>query len=288
MVLREWRVDQPLSCNMFIKLDSVEVDKMKTRISVMLMAAIICGYMASGVVAQDSGYARGFEAYDSSPVFKVMNKGNENVTFQFNTEVSTGIVVVIGGVTNTFDAGTATYDTVAELAAAIEALTNSAGLKPLTVKYWCSLGTDTISNKVLTATNTIAASKHEWTDIGVWDTSTLLAYPVAVAPGDNPKVLKSIDGNVAGTGNITLDVYSCNMADNTQAKIGTWSVVSPIYVAGSMASISNVYSSDDVTMGIINMPVNVPVGRGEAVLVRASRATTATTGGVGITVELRK
>lgn len=251
---------------------------------VVLVGLLLGGY----AFAQDSGYARSFYGSNAAPVLKVQNTGVDQIKIIWGTAVSTNLSVGIGTSTQTFNTGVAAYDTVIEVAAAVAGSTNSAGEKPLKVEYWCSVGADSISNMVTTATNDIAPGNHEWVDVGRWDTTVHLAYMASIAPGGNPKVLTSIDGNIAGTGNITIDVYKHADGDDTQTKIGTFSYVSPVYVWAAITGITNLNTTDDVSPGVINLPVNIPVARSDGIVVKAARATTATTGGLGITAELRK
>lgn len=254
-----------------------------------MMAALTVVFLGGVCLAQDSGYIRAYNSEDAAPILKVQNTGSEKVVITW-TALS-NVVVIIGNTTNTtIDTGGASYDTVAELATAIAACTNSTGVKVLNVDYWCSLGTDSLTNNFAITTNTIASANHEWVTAGTWDTSTHLAFNTAIAPSDNPLVLQSIDGSVGGTGDITIDVYSHNRSDKVQTKIASWLYISPLYILdSSTAAMTNqITRADNVMPGVFNLTPLVSVSRSQGILVRASRATTATTGGVGITAAIRK
>lgn len=249
------------------------------------IVALMSFALGAGVFAQERDtYIRAFTTNDAAPILRVQNTGNELVTFKWT--VSSNLSVIIGTVTNT-----TTYiglsNTVSQTATGVKNCTNSSGDKVLNVEYYCSVGADTVTNLFKLSTNTIASGNHEWNDVGTWLCVSNLAYYTYIAPQQNPMVIESIDGNIAGTGNITIDVYKHKDSDDTQTKVWTHTIVSPVYVWASITSITNSNASDDVTPGIINLKPLISVGRGEGVVVKAARATTATgAGGVGVTARV--
>jgi hypothetical protein len=223
---------------------------------------------------------RTWHAEDAAPVFRVKNSGTEKVDMcvaatTFTLTITNGSCVT----TKTIDEST----TVADIAAAVEASTNSESKRVLSVDYDCSLATDIWSNEVVTGTTTIQANQHNYVDGPKWDTSACL-YFSAFYPGSDKggvgdvKAVARVFGDVGGTGNITLRGY----ADGTE--IYQRSIVSPQYVFGP-GGVTNT-ASDEVGTGIIDFTIDLPIAQTEGVMFRATRATTATTGGLGLVLDL--
>lgn len=234
--------------------------------------------IAMGTMANAES-VRTWYAEDSAPVFRVKNSGTEVVTL--NVAATTFTLTITNGstvTTKTVDEST----TVAEIAAAVEASTNSESKKVLSVDYDCSLAADIWSNEVATGTITIGANQHNYMDGPKWDTSACL-YFTAFYPGSDKggvgdvKAVARLFGDVGGTGNITIRGY----ADGTEIYQRT--IVSPAYVFG-VSGDTNV--SDEVGTGIVDLTIDLPIARSEGVMFRATRATTATTGGLGLVLDL--
>ncbi len=96
--------------------------------------------------------------------------------------------------------------------------------------------------------------------------------------------ITSIYGDIGGTGNITVEIY-LNQTQKYQS-----SVVSPVYVpaANTGASNSVIQAADEVSTGILDIPLYFNVGKDQDCLVKATRATTGTTGGIGVRTEVSK
>ena len=240
-----------------------------------VLLACLITLVASAVFAAD--YARVWTAADSSPAIRIKNGYTGNITLAV-TNATLGNVDVSDGTTASNIVVTA-LTTISQMAGYIAAYTNASGQKYLTVDYNCSLAADVCSNQLLQVTTTNAPGK--WATGLKWDTSACLfysAYLPAVEDGgtDGYKTLDSIHGDIKGTGNITLNVY----ADGV--KVYQKVVVSPTYVRGSEGSTTNVTTADEVGPAQILEKLAIPLGASEGVFVRAVRATTATTGGVGI------
>lgn len=222
-----------------------------------------------------------FNADGKSPVFRVKNSGNETVTITVASGADS-IVVTNGTIVTTIVPGTG-YTTVSQLAAAIEAATNSAGVRTLMVDYGCSLAADTWTGVVTAAQTTISPNNRKWVDGPTWITASnkfFNAYYPAFNKGGigNAKEVRKIHGNIGGTGNITIKGY----VDGTVVfdKI----IVSPIYVNSTTNGGLN--ASDEVGVACFDIPVNIPVGQSEGVMFRATRATTGTTGGIGLVLDV--
>lgn len=212
-----------------------------------------------------------YYAADEAPALRIYNgDADETLTVTISSGgAAADMTAVIGSTTNTID-GSGNDDTVAELAALFAACTNSSGSAALTVDTDCVVATtESTDGELLDGTYTATAGN--WVDIP-WDTSDVVHYDVYVpdsAAGGlrTPKLtLKNIYGSVTGTGAVTLSVY----LDGTLV----WQKNMP-----------EVYESTNNT-ATVALPVvpDIPVGD-KAVLIRAVRATTATTGMLGATFE---
>jgi hypothetical protein len=116
----------------------------------------------------------------------------------------------------------------------------------------------------------------------LWDTSNCLHYDVVANPGmgrDRPAGgvgIGSIYGDFTGTGNVTLSVY----VNRSRKFLKT--IESPVYVLG-VASATNVASTLIEPFIVFDTPL--VIGADQVGFVRAARATTATTGGIGCGIE---
>lgn len=258
----------------------------KTAISV----AVAVMALAVGIsFAEDINPAviKGF-AHDSSPAIRIKNGFNEVVKVEWAAGDSATNRVLVGSTVNTLACDGTKADQISEAAALFAAVTNSSGQKLLTVDYDCSLAADITSNTLANAANAVTIQPGDWANAVLWDTSACLFYSTYVpntkesGGGQTRLNLKDIFGNIGGTGNITLNVYEDG------SKVFEDVTVTPIYVAGAMASITNTFASDEVTMAQLlkkYQNINLPVSANKDVMIRASRATTATTGFIGTTVE---
>lgn len=215
------------------------------------------------------------EAADTSPAIRIYNGYTGTVSIVITTNgAGNNMSVTLDGLANALD-GSGNTDTIAELAAAITACTNASGQIKLVSDTLCSLGADSTDGELLNGTYTATTGK--WLEIP-WDTSAALFYSVYV-PGQKydstrtQNTLKTAYGTVTGTGDVTLNVY----LNGTLA----WAKALPqTYALDTNGSPVAVSSAVDLPVDI-----DIPVGASQSVLVRAVRATTATTGMLGITVE---
>jgi hypothetical protein len=211
-----------------------------------------------------------FDAADDAPALRVYNSGTEAVTIQIYAGDNATNSVTIGSTVNTLDFSGAGADTISEIAADIAACTNSAGETVLIVDADCSLATDSTDDELLDA-QTISLGSKEWGEI-VWDTSVAKFYSAYVPDDDvrgairsNVKI-KQIYGNPLGTGDVTLSVY----LDGTLS----WQKLMPEVYA---------YSNNTASVSL-PIVVDIPAQK-KAIIIRATRATTATTGMIGVEVE---
>lgn len=208
---------------------------------------------------------------DTAIALRARNNGSENVVVNITTNgAGADMSVVIGSVTNTVD-GSGDTDTIAELAAAIAACTNSAGVAVLTVDQMCSLAADSTDGELMDTAVTITPGR--WGNIALWDTSDVKHYSVYLPDErtggpDGDRVLKKIMGDPGGTGALTVEVYK----DRTEVLQYAYPTNVPSGVAESLS---------------FELNPDIPVGRTGNVLIRASRASTGTTGNVAAGVELK-
>lgn len=220
-----------------------------------------------------------FKNADESPCIRIYNGYTGTLSVVIQGTGGTQYVATVDGLATTIAAKT----NVSLLASAIAAVTNTSGSASLIVDATVSLAADSTVANVLAGTYTALAGR--WVTIP-WDTSQCKFYDVAVSqgtwfdangralidpsrPANNPINVSNIYGQPTGTGDLTLGVYVAGSL--VWQKI----VTSPVYVLG--AGGTNV-AVDVVTL---NESVNIPVGGQQSLLIRASRATTATTGNIG-------
>ena len=236
----------------------------------LLMIALIA-LIGGGVFAAGGIY---FDVADDAPALRVYNGGTEAVTINIYAGDSATNSVTIGSTVNTLDFSGAGADTIVEIAADIAACTNSAGATVLTVDADCSLAADSTDDELLDA-QVISIASKAWGEI-VWDTSVALFYGAYVPDGDAPKDsrtdvrIKNIYGNAIGTGDVTLSVY----LDGTL----TWQkyLAEPSGIGGTNNAVVVISNG-------IEIDENVDLyAQKKAIIIRALRATTATTGNVGV------
>ena len=256
---------------------------MMKRIRDMLITLLVLAW-AVPAFAGPVGYGYNYNTESNSCAMYVINGYDEEVQFLVvNSWASATNTVKVGSAYNTISGASASYDTFTEVAAAIEACTNSAGKKLLTVVRDCvAAQTETISNNVVTGSITLKAG--EAGTVYKWITGNVKHYDCFIpASGHGVKrgnaVLEKIYGNVGGTGNITLNIY----VDGTEKYEKVIRV--PTYYATDAANLSNITNTaDQVSAAQLDERIDFWVGAKQDCLVRATRATTATLGSLGVKV----
>lgn len=246
---------------------------MKRISTILLVLAAFC-VLPCLVLAGDS-----WRDYDeASPLLVRYNNSNGTGTIAV---IATTITITDDGNANTYSMATGST-TVADIYTAITTATNTSGDKNFEASYSCALAADIVTtNYLVVGTNTL---DKEWDDDLKWDTSTCLHYDVPISMPSpykgtgymGTRNVSGIYGSPDGTGNVTLSMY----VDGSKRFGRTY--LSPVGVAGINAGASaatnltenGVYPDIQFTRGI-------RVGRVNA-FVRAARATTATTGGLGV------
>lgn len=222
-----------------------------------------------------------FEEVNGSPALRVWNGGTGNVVVAVATNGAQLIVTTDGNATTLTGAS---YDTVAEAAAGIAACTNRDGAFRLTVDSSVALAADSVDAELLDGGYT--GAPNAWLEIP-WNSTNALHYDVSLPSGSIrargselnigreavPGKVAKVYGAASGTGNVTLGIYV-----NGSLKFSK-SIVSPKYVLGA----GNTNVADNVVF--VDEAPQIPYGPQDSVLIRATRATTLTTGNLGVITE---
>ncbi len=197
------------------------------------------------------------------------------------TGQGTNLSVVIGGHTNAVTGCT----NAAQYVAAIVACTNASGTKTLSVDDGASLSTDTLLANLLTGTYT--ADENQWAEL-LWDTSQCKFYQVylpkaSVSPGSTALKVTRIIGEPTGTGTVTVNVYVEKVEKDRRVFESPYYVLPATWLSDGNAVSTNANTSVDTIN--LDIPVEVTKGSSQGVIIRATRATTATTGVLGVSVE---
>lgn len=213
-------------------------------------------------------------AQSNSPVMRVYNGFTGAVTVVVNAyHFSTGgtITVTCDGYANTIYSGAGT-ETVAQVGALILACTNLSNKQLLQVDTNASLVGDVMTNAILASTtNTI--SPDSWGNILTWDTSKTKFYQTYLPPVSRGGLTgaswaETIFGSIGGSGNVTFDIY----LDNAKMFEQTYT--------------TNAFEYSDANVGNLYLPMlHMPFGPEKGLLIRGTRAVSASTGNIGLTVE---
>lgn len=238
--------------------------------------AMFIAVCLTGINAFSQGSAwRGADV--SAPVLvKYIGAATETVTI---TPTASNITVAGDSLVPSQEITIGSGGTLATVLAGLNAITNTSGALVIKAVYWEGLSTDVASNAIV-ATAFVLKNANVWEKPILWDTSTHLSYNVVP---DNPTAsgkpyggyrLTGIMGEATGTGDVTVGVYF----DGVAAFVDT--VTSPTYVKALDNNTNTV--NNLVSLGKeVNLGGGIIVPTGTRCLVRATRATTATTGGIG-------
>ena len=219
--------------------------------------------------------------YDSASPLLIRYNGGQD---------STGTIAVIATLLTITDDGNATTmsmatgtTTVADMYTAITTATNTSGKKNFQALYSCALAADIVTtNYLVVATNTL---NKEWDNDIKWDTSSCLHYDVPItAPSPfkghmGTKTITGIYGSPDGTGNVTVNLYVDG--NRRYGRVYT----SPIYIPGEVTgSTTQTNATENGIYPAINFVKGIRIGS-ERAFARMGRATTATTGGIGVDQE---
>lgn len=227
----------------------------------MLRSKIVCGI----VICLISAFARSeqegvtfFNQEDEAYALRIKYKGSATATI---SNAADRIVLTDDGTANSV----VLTNTMSYVLSDIIAATNSSGVRNFIPEYYCSLSSDTLSNKLVTSSAaSTTVSDGSWYLIGKMDSSTNKSYDVCRAgDGQPPAMLTSVFGEPGGTGNVQVAVY----IDGN--KIWQKVYTSPIYVQQESVGTSNIFSRMDVVN--VSEPMNIYIGRGQRCHVRAER-----------------
>jgi hypothetical protein len=266
--------------------------KKKTCKIVGIIAAIAVMFLVSAPAWGDQIIAK---AADASVAFRVYNGYTGTLTWVVGTDASiqTNTVTCDGLANTVLCEGANTNGTITMLATnAAATVTNASGTASLVFDTDCALGADLTTGTLLAGTYTAAAGA--WLEV-LWDTSTHLGFDLYLPDRDAQKgvsayVLEKVNCVPAGTGNVTASIYKSGTLISQKI------VTSPVYVNPSAWLMAYAAGTTDVT-GVttnsftadnnvtVDWTVNLPFSGAEPVLVRVSRATTATTGTIGATIK---
>jgi hypothetical protein len=181
--------------------------------------------------------------------------------------------------------------TVSRVVGWLNSITNTSGYNLFSAIVWEALGTDSASNSLVTGTNVVSS---QWdANTFFWDTSACLhydvvpdmppQYPSATGGAMGGYTLNRIWGNPDGTGNVTVDVYLNDVLTYERVVISPVYLQPSAYIWGGTNPVTNSLTADNGVeiSGLTGMFPGIHVGGGKRCLVRAKRATTATTGVIG-------
>jgi len=239
-------------------------NKIRVIVGLFLLAAL-------GVVHAAQDGVTIFNEADEAKALTVRYRGNAAATI---TNTTTTVICSDGGTLTTITMEEA--DTMAELVADINAATNSSGDRNFSADYYCTLSTDVPSNKVIAASLLTISDGKQYSFLTM-DTSAFKSFDVARTSADLANGIKSssaltltgITGVPGGTGDATISVY---VDDDMKYQ---YSEENPVY----SSSDGSIFNTNAIVA--LNLVLELYAGK-ERVHVRAARATTATTGGVGM------
>jgi len=249
------------------------------------MVALLAG--VSMAIGAGSGDDQVYFAADEAPVVWVRNGGSDVVTFKWVSD-SAAATVTVGTVAQTIADGSA--DDVNEIEVALKAITNSSGQKVLEVYRCAVLGTESTDDELIAQTITLQAG--EAGGVFQWDTSDVKHYRVFIPPkqaGSKRGTLRVLQayGDCKGTGNVTLKAYLIKQSTATEKYMTER--VSPLYRVGAVSAnttTSEQWVAEEIMPGLLDGlklgPTGIVVGGSQGFLLSADRATTGTTGGVGV------
>jgi len=218
-----------------------------------------------------------WSAADSAAPFAVRYK--DSAAVGTITITSTAITCTDDGEANAISLSSGDNDTLSDIVAAINASTNGTGVKNFEAVLWAGLAADATTNSYFIA-RSAATVDRQWDYDNKWDTSNVKRYDAAVGTLVNTTYVNEgqidrIFGNAIGTGDVTISVYVDGSVKWQR------SITSPVYVKAE-DNATNV--ADNAVF--FDYEVGIDVGNQPA-FVRAARATTATTGGIGLSESRR-
>ena len=220
---------------------------------------------------------------DTSVALRVKNGYDATLTIVVSGS-GTNFTVACDANTNTIDGDVAGCDIISELDAAILACTNAAGEASLTINAEPSLAADSTDGEMLDGTYTAAPGK--WLEL-LWDTSAHLSLDLyfpsrTYQTGVSAYILDKVQSLPTGTGDVTASVYK------NGTLIASKVITSPSYVLPEtlLTGGTNINTNTLGTVATVNLDweLDMPFTGKDAVIVRATRATTLTAGVISATI----
>jgi len=214
--------------------------------------------------------------YDAASPLIIRYVGAETI---HTLQVTATTIVQITDTTTT----TTTYNgfTLAQVVAALAAAEDDEGDKEWEVIYWAGIAADAVaSNDLIVAAATSVG--REWNTVVKWDISNEKHYDCVVSHMVGNDVVGSqkimdVFGEPTGTGDATVSIY----VDGVRKYYKT--ITSPVYVYG-VGYATNVADNSIDLADYVDLGDGVDVGKASIGFVRVARASTATTGGIGVNV----
>ena len=245
----------------------------------------LLGIMAAMILVSGQVWAAQIisKVEDASVAMRVKNGYDTTLTIVV-ASAGGAITGVVGGVDFTLTIGGGTNDTITEVAASLSALTNTAGTTSLTVNKEPSLNADSCDAELLDGTYTAAEGK--WLEL-LWDTSAHLSLDLyfpsrTYQTGVSAYILDKVQALPTGTGDVTASVYK------NGTLIASKVITSPSYVLPEtlLTGGTNINTNTLSTVAVVNLDweLDMPFTGKDAVIVRATRATTLTAGVISATI----
>jgi len=229
--------------------------KKLTEIGIM---AVLCVLFVIPVFAEEGSYK--YYAADTAPVLRIRYIGTSTVLYANNATTST---VTVDGAATTITYGAMSADEAGVLQGDIKAV--DAGLD---VELAAALSADAVDGLVI-ATTSFTLEPGVWYEVTPWDTSGVVRYDAVAWGGEEYGVrnkLTGIYGLPTGTGAVTISAYFDGTLVHTMSYPTTWPT-------GQTTNVADIHEELVLLGGLYAGEKKIHL--------RAVRATTATTGGIG-------
>lgn len=238
-----------------------------------IIVSLISVLSLVGVVLAEQDGVTTYNEEDAAPAIRVMWTGTASTNLHANwTSTTTTITLAEGVVSSNITLVLSKSWT--NILNEINGFTNASGKSNFKAELLNAELFDTISNKVQ-AVSLVDIQDGKWHEFMKWDTSVSLTFDASRPAELGGYRVNKIYGEPNGTGNITAQAW----VDGKEVYYKT--IVSPVYVYSSTGT--TYVASDEVHD--LDKDVNIYVGKNQRFHLRLTRATTATTGGVGFSTE---
>lgn len=246
------------------------MNKIMNKIMITIMGVLA---IAGNVLAEQGGVIT-VNAEDTAPSMRIMYNGTGQTNFHASFLSTTVTVTLTEGVVSS-NITLVLSKSWTNILNEIGTFTNASGKSNWKAELLNGELTDTLSNKVI-AVSLTDMTDGKWHEVMKYDTSVSLTFDTCKSKDLGGYLVKSIWGEPTGTGNITLQAW----IDGTEVFKKTQ--VSPTYIASSTGS-----NDQANVIHFMRENMNVYVGKNQRFHARFTRATTATTGTIGIETEVK-